>query len=429
MKRTTAMFLATVLFVAMLCVLSIGTSAEILHGECGVSGSNVTSEFDTETGILTISGTGEMASFETSLPPWFDCRFSIKSIKIQEGVTNIGPLAFYECTSLTDVTIPNSVTSIEWCSFFYCTSLERISIPSSIATISDNAFDSCTALKTVINHSDLKIVKGSAEHGGVALYAEEIFAHAYEATVTSAPTHMTEGVKTYTCSVCKDTQTEALPKLSEHEWDDGTLTSAPTHLAAGVKSFTCPCGQTKVEPIAKIEAHCFGEWEKVDNRTHRQTCECGEISERPHGYVATTATTPTHTTEGCQAYTCSDCGHTYFETLPMLTEHVWNNGGITTPATEKAEGIKTFTCACGQTRTEGIAKLPTSENTAKATDSEAESSPVVVPSNVTDSSIDTKEPSTNEAEESSGCAASLSMSMLLLASVSLSFITKKKKEV
>ncbi len=41
-----------------------------------------------------------------------------------------------------------------------------------------------------------------------------------------------------------------------------------------------------------------------------------------------------------------------------LAEHAWNAGEITTPATEEATGIKTFTCTeCGQTKTEEVAKL------------------------------------------------------------------------
>ena len=34
---------------------------------------------------------------------------------------------------------------------------------------------------------------------------------------------------------------------------------------------------------------------------------------------------------------------------------------VTTEPTTEAEGVKTFTCTCGETKTEAIAKLPPSE--------------------------------------------------------------------
>lgn len=38
------------------------------------------------------------------------------------------------------------------------------------------------------------------------------------------------------------------------------------------------------------------------------------------------------------------------------TPHVWDNGKVTTPATHLKEGVKTFTCVCGATYTEPVAK-------------------------------------------------------------------------
>ena len=65
------------------------------------------------------------------------------------NVTSIGNKAFYNCTSLTDVTIPNSVTSIGTEAFFGCTSLTSVTIPDSVTSISQRAFDCCDNLKSV----------------------------------------------------------------------------------------------------------------------------------------------------------------------------------------------------------------------------------------------------------------------------------------
>ncbi|MBR4282610.1 MAG: hypothetical protein IKT35_02740, partial [Clostridia bacterium] len=46
--------------------------------------------------------------------------------------------------------------------------------------------------------------------------------------VTTAPTCVAEGVKTYTCSVCQGTKTESIPATGNHTWNDGEVTTAPT---------------------------------------------------------------------------------------------------------------------------------------------------------------------------------------------------------
>ena len=57
-----------------------------------------------------------------------------------------------------------------------------------------------------------------------------------------------------------------------HTWDAGVVTTEPTHLAAGVKTYTCTvCGATKTEAVAKV-AHTYGEaGAKVGDAT---TYEC-----------------------------------------------------------------------------------------------------------------------------------------------------------
>ena len=44
--------------------------------------------------------------------PWYSKRDKIKKVVIENGVTNIGNMAFYDCSHLTTITIPNTVMSI-----------------------------------------------------------------------------------------------------------------------------------------------------------------------------------------------------------------------------------------------------------------------------------------------------------------------------
>ena len=69
--------------------------------------------------------------------------------------------------------------------------------------------------------------------------------------ITVAPTHLTEGIITYTCE-CGATKTGVVDKLPDHEWGDGVITTAPTYTTEGVKTYTCPCGATKTEKIPPI---------------------------------------------------------------------------------------------------------------------------------------------------------------------------------
>ena len=55
--------------------------------------------------------------------PWSSSQ--IKTVKISDGVTNIGNYAFCYCSDLTSVEIPGSVTSIGDDAFYNCRGLTR----------------------------------------------------------------------------------------------------------------------------------------------------------------------------------------------------------------------------------------------------------------------------------------------------------------
>ena len=118
-------------------------------GTCGKEGDNLTWTLD-EDGVLTISGTGEMADWTFDNPsPWNPHASLIKSAVIENGVTSIGKFAFYKCSDLTSVTIPESVTSIGESAFYNCSGLTSIYIPDGVTSIGFNAFSECTGLTSV----------------------------------------------------------------------------------------------------------------------------------------------------------------------------------------------------------------------------------------------------------------------------------------
>jgi len=100
-------------------------------------------------GTLTISGSGAMQDFifdeneELCSSPWYSLRSLITTMNIEQGVTNIGDRAFYNCNNLTTVDIPNSIKHIGEESFFGCTGLTTFDIPSSVTNINHGAFRHC----------------------------------------------------------------------------------------------------------------------------------------------------------------------------------------------------------------------------------------------------------------------------------------------
>lgn len=85
----------------------------------------------------------------TAIPDYaFDaCKFT--SIDIPNSVVSIGNSAFYECTSLKEVSLSENLTSIGSKAFYGCSALGSITIPGSVVSIKDQSFSGCDALKQV----------------------------------------------------------------------------------------------------------------------------------------------------------------------------------------------------------------------------------------------------------------------------------------
>lgn len=92
-------------------------------------GDNVLYAYDADTKTLTISGTGAMYDFASASDvPWADYRdnaeYGIEMIVVEDGVTQIGKNAFFNCKNATYLSIPATVTSIGENAFNKCQNLE-----------------------------------------------------------------------------------------------------------------------------------------------------------------------------------------------------------------------------------------------------------------------------------------------------------------
>jgi len=143
-------------------------------------GAGLTATLDDD-GTLTISGSSNMADYRGDAP-WqnerivrvviedgvnyigyaaFASIYSIKSVKIGDGVKTIESFAFY-ATDLTSVTIGSGVKTIGRQAFNGCSNLKEVTIGNSVETIESSAFDNCAALTSFIIPNSVEIIGGYA---------------------------------------------------------------------------------------------------------------------------------------------------------------------------------------------------------------------------------------------------------------------------
>ena len=149
-KRLLSFVLAVLMIASLLPVTALAADIEA-GGTCGAEGdgSNLTWTLNSE-GTLTISGTGKMDYYTTTLrPPWKKYQDDIKTVQIDDGVTSIGQLAFCGLHSLTSITIPSSVAMIGNYFLSDCTSLTSVTIPNSVTLIGWYSFSNCTSLNSI----------------------------------------------------------------------------------------------------------------------------------------------------------------------------------------------------------------------------------------------------------------------------------------
>ena len=122
--------------------------AEIIYAGITITGTTGDCTWTLDGTVLTISGNGAMEDYGywSDVAPWGT---SITKVVIEDGVTNIGEYAFFDCSSLTSVNIPDSVTSICDGAFDSCSNLTSINIPNSVTSIGNYAFSECSSLTSI----------------------------------------------------------------------------------------------------------------------------------------------------------------------------------------------------------------------------------------------------------------------------------------
>ena len=163
MKTTIKKALSVLLALTVLTGLSLLSHAAVFSGSCGA---DLTWELDSDSGVLTISGTGAMTSYSSSSPaPWKPMADSIQSVIIGDGVTSIGNTAFSNCAALTGITCGSGVTTIGSSAFANCTALAQITLPDSLTSLGSTVFKGCESLAALeipknCTNLGLRIIEG-----------------------------------------------------------------------------------------------------------------------------------------------------------------------------------------------------------------------------------------------------------------------------
>lgn len=127
-----------------IAVNSYGADEDLKSGDCGEQGDNLKWNLDSE-GVLTITGEGNMKSWDFGESPWFS-RTDIKKVVIENGVTSIGNFAFEGCSDIVSATIPEGVTNIGISAFGRCEKLASVTLPKTVTSLENAAFESCESL-------------------------------------------------------------------------------------------------------------------------------------------------------------------------------------------------------------------------------------------------------------------------------------------
>ena len=167
-----------------------------------------------------------------------------------------------------------------------------------------------------------------------------------EGIVRSQPTCLTNGVITYSCTVCDRKVSKSIPatghsysddwstdsvyhwheascehsnlilEKNEHEWDSGKITIEAGCLTKGTIIFTCiTCGCERIEELLE-KGHVFEDAWTSDNTYHWHSATCEHISE-----------------------------------IANKGEHTWDEGKVTLAPGCESKGIFTYSCTvCGKTK-------------------------------------------------------------------------------
>ena len=262
---------------------------------------------------------------------------ALTDVTIPAGVSTIPEDCFRGCTALADIDLPGTVTHVGYNAFTGCTALKDVRCYGAAPAVEPgnseaHSFEPATvtihynpAMNWTLD-ADGKWQGYTVSDKGACLHTD------YGTTERTVPATCGKAGRVDTiCDNCGEVvSTRELPPTGAHVWGNGVVTTAPTETTPGVRTFTCSgCDQTRTEAIPATGTHDYRFTKTVDPTCtdggyDLYTCSgCGATERRNltdaagHKWDGGTVTTaPTETTPGVRTFTCTVCSQTRTEAIP-----------------------------------------------------------------------------------------------------------------
>ncbi len=262
---------------------------------------------------------------------------ALTDVTIPAGVSTIPEDCFRGCTALADIDLPGTVTHVGYNAFTGCTALKDVRCYGAAPAVEPgNSEAHSFEPATVTIHYNPAMnwtLDADGKWQGYTVSDKGACTHTdYGTTENTVPATCGEAGRVDTsCSNCGEViSTRELPPTGAHVWGNGVVTTAPTETTPGVRTFTCSgCDQTRTEAIPATGTHDYKFTKTVaptctDGGYDLYTCSgCGATERRNLTDAAghkwdngTVTTAPTETTPGVRTYTCTVCGDIREETIP-----------------------------------------------------------------------------------------------------------------
>ena len=192
---------------------------------------------------------------------------ALTDVTIPAGVSTIPEDCFRGCTALADIDLPGTVTHVGYNAFTGCTALKDVRCYGAAPAVEPgnseaHSFEPAT-VTVHYNPAMNWTLDADGKWQGYTVSDKGACTHTdYDTTERTVPATCGEAGRVDTiCSNCGEViSTRELPPTGAHDWDDGTVTTAPTETTPGVRTFTCTvCSQTRTEAIPATGAStCTG---------------------------------------------------------------------------------------------------------------------------------------------------------------------------
>ena len=300
---------------------------------------------------------------------------------IPDGVKIILESAFSDCTNVTSISIPDSVKEIKDQAFYGCTSLTSIILPDSVTFLGGYAFNKCSNLESIVLSDSLERIDPGAFEGckklksltipdGVSELDESVFNGCTELSELN----IGSGLKRIGTNLCMNRTAIKSLTLSEglQRVDSYAFSRQPN-----LKYVVIP------KSVKSIGERAFGfELYYIDGNKYNYGYKyvedfklgvyagsAGEdyakeygipydILEHTHSYTSKVTKPATCTENGVKTYTC-ECGDSYTETI-LATGHISSDWIIDKNAAINVKGSKHKECTVCKTvlETADIPALP-----------------------------------------------------------------------